>query len=67
MCCVDYEGFTGLGNIYTESLESILTRNRSIIDDLRKGELHFEACKKCMGAPTKNGVKLKQIVQLFLK
>jgi MoaA/NifB/PqqE/SkfB family radical SAM enzyme len=61
MCCNDYEGFTGLGNISNDSLESILNRNRSIIFGLKeKGDLYFEACKKCLGAPTRKGAILKE-------
>ena len=38
MCCIDYEGFTGLGNIHKESLENILKRNKTIITDLKETE-----------------------------
>jgi len=62
LCCIDYEGFTGLGNIHEESLEKILNRNRSILTGLREtGDLHFETCKKCLGAPTKIGVTVKKL------
>jgi len=61
MCCIDYEGFTGLGNINIENLETILNRSRPIIQGLKEtGDLHFDACKRCLGAPTKKGAMLKK-------
>lgn len=60
-CCVDYDGSTGLGNIFEGDLETILDRSRAILDGLRRtGELHFEVCKKCRGAPTWIGARIKE-------
>lgn len=65
-CCLDYEGFTKLGNIFSDDLISILQRNQDILDGLRKtGELHFEACKRCLGAPTKVGAAIKNAANNF--
>lgn len=65
-CCSDYEGFTGLGNIFSEDLFSILDRNHTILDGLhRTGELHFDGCKKCQGTPTKLGAIIKNTVNRF--
>ena len=65
-CCLDYEGFTGLGNIFSEDLIWILERNKAILDGLHTtGELHFEACKRCLGAPTKIGASIKNAVNRF--
>jgi len=65
-CCLDYQGFTGLGNIFSEDLISILDRNQAVLDGLhRTGRLHFEACKKCLGAPTKIGAGIKNVVNRF--
>jgi MoaA/NifB/PqqE/SkfB family radical SAM enzyme len=62
-CCLDYEGFTGIGNIFSEDLLSILRRNQEILDGLHTtGMLHFEACKKCLGAPTRVGAAIKNAV-----
>lgn len=61
-CCLDYQGFTGLGNIFSEDLISILSKNQSILDGLHTtGRLHFEACKKCLGAPTRAGAGIKNL------
>ena len=64
-CCLDYKGFTGLGNIFSEDLLSILDRNHEILDGLHTtGQLHFGACKTCLGAPTKVGAAIKNAVNL---
>lgn len=65
-CCLDYKGFTKLGNIFSEDLISILEHNRSVIDGLHTGgQLHFEACKTCHGAPTRVGAAIKNVAHLF--
>ena len=62
-CCLDYEGFTGLGNIFTEDLEAILERSRPILEGLQQtGDLRFDGCKTCMGSPTKIGAGVKNAV-----
>lgn len=62
-CCLDYEGFTGLGNVFREELDVILERSRPILDGLQKtGDLCFDGCKKCMGSPTKVGAGVKNAV-----
>lgn len=65
-CCLDYQGFTGLGNVFTEDLISILRRNQEILDGLhRTGKLHFDGCKTCLGAPTKTGAMIKNAINHF--
>lgn len=60
LCCNDYEGFTGLGNIFQEDLISILKRNKKVIDGIQKtGELCFDACKSCLGSEYRIGSILK--------
>jgi len=65
-CCLDYQGFTGIGNIFSEDLISILSKNQSILDGLHTtGRLHFEACKTCLGAPTRVGAGIKNLANLL--
>jgi len=59
LCCIDYDGKTAIGNICDNTLESIISQKRHIIEDLRKGKLYFDACRKCLGCPTKQGVFIK--------
>ena len=62
-CCIDHDGLTKLGNIFSEDLFSILDRNKKIIDGLHKtGELEFDICKRCMGSPGKFGAWVKNII-----
>ena len=62
-CCIDYDGLTKLGNIFSEDLFSILDRNKKIIDGLHKtGELEFDICKRCMGSPGKFGAWAKNAI-----
>lgn len=62
-CCIDYDGLTELGNIFSEDLYSILDRNREIIEGLHKtGDLNFDICKRCMGSPMKFGAKIKGFI-----
>ena len=48
-CCLDSEGRIPLGNIFEDTLESILATPRavSIRDGFLKGEMREEMCKKC--------------------
>lgn len=48
-CCLDGDGVMNLGNLHSESLESILTsqRAKSIIDGFKEGFAVEELCKKC--------------------
>ena len=60
LCCMDYEGFTNIGNIFKSDLISILKKNKQIIDDMKyNNKFHFDECKKCQGSPTKLGALLK--------
>ncbi len=62
-CCIDYDGLTELGNIFSEDLYSVLNRNREIVEGLHKtGDLPFDLCKRCMGSPNKFGAWIKNIV-----
>ena len=62
-CCIDYDGLTDLGNIFSKDLYSILDQNREIIEGLHKtGDLHLDICKRCMGSPTKSGAWFKNII-----
>jgi len=62
-CCIDYDGLTELGNVFSEDLYSILDRNREIIRGVQKtGELHFDMCKRCMGSPGKFGAWVKNFL-----
>ena len=59
-CCIDYEGFTGIGNIFSDNLINILERNKEILNGIHNtGVLHFDTCKVCLGSPTKFGALLK--------
>lgn len=55
-CCLDGEGTINLGNIYEETLEEILNkdRTRSIIDNFKNNKCSEELCLKC---PFKNKFK----------
>lgn len=58
-CCLDYNGCNKLGNVYQSDLGEIFHQNRRVIDGLHKtGELHFEACKRCLGARSKLGAEI---------
>lgn len=48
-CCLDSEGKINLGNIYEESLEDILNKERTknIIEGFRQNKLVEELCKHC--------------------
>ena len=49
ICCLDYLGYTKLGNIYEDSFENI--KNSKLFNDVIKGwndlKPYFELCKKC--------------------
>ena len=61
-CCIDYDGLTELGNVFSENLYSILDRNKKIIEGLHKtGDLELDICKRCMGSPNRIGAWIKNI------
>jgi len=60
LCVMDYQGHSVMGNVFEESLISILRRNEKFISQLRNyGTMPTEMCKNCIGAPTKHGVLLQ--------
>jgi radical SAM protein with 4Fe4S-binding SPASM domain len=48
-CCLDCDGVIELGNLHTESLDSILSskRARAMIDGFKVGKATEELCQKC--------------------
>ena len=49
ICCLDSEGKSNLGNIYTTSLEAILNtkKYKSTIKDFNNNKSYLEICKHC--------------------
>lgn len=48
-CCLDSNGDINLGNIFNESLESILNKDitKNIIKDFKNNKCYMDMCKKC--------------------
>lgn len=48
-CCLDSDGIINLGNVFTESLDSILDSDRAkaVTDGFAKGETSEDLCKRC--------------------
>ena len=48
-CCLDHEGDIALGNLHTETMESILSKDRTkaIYEGFRNGKAVEELCRKC--------------------
>ena len=48
-CCLDSDGIINLGNVFTESLDTILNSDRAkaIADGFAKGETSEDLCKRC--------------------
>ncbi len=66
MCCYDYDGFTAMGNIKDEPMESIMSRSQDDIRQLRAGgKFKHIGCAKCMGSPTRHGAYLRTILNFF--
>jgi len=66
-CCLACNNHLPMGNIKKESLKSILERNRSAINDLKKGRNLTMACRRCLGAPTKRGVFFKRFKDFIVR
>ena len=64
-CCMAYNASLAMGNLKTESLHSMLERNRAWIGQI-KGETNDkpDICKRCLGQPTKRGVVLSQTLNV---
>jgi hypothetical protein len=52
LCCVDYDGKTGIGNINDKALVDILNSSEleKIMKGFRFGRLVHPHCKKCLGS-----------------
>ncbi|MEI8026154.1 MAG: radical SAM/SPASM domain-containing protein [Pseudomonadota bacterium] len=48
-CCLDDKGVLALGNLHTQSLESILAspKAQNMLEGFKKGELREDLCQKC--------------------
>ena len=48
-CCLDHEGDIALGNLFHESMDDILNKERAknIYEGFRNGKAHEELCRKC--------------------
>lgn len=48
-CCLDHNGHLALGNIFIESLDTILRKEKSlrIIEDFRSHHIHENLCRRC--------------------
>lgn len=48
-CCLDHNGHLALGNIFIESLDTILCKEKSlrIIEDFRSHHIHENLCRRC--------------------
>lgn len=48
-CCLDHNGHLALGNIFKESLDTILCKEKSlrIIEDFRSHHIHENLCRRC--------------------
>jgi len=64
LCCVDVHGKTSIGNVFTESLADIIARPEGLAKLLRAPgyELPTEYCRQCMGAPTRRGVAVLNVL-----
>jgi MoaA/NifB/PqqE/SkfB family radical SAM enzyme len=64
LCCVDTSGKTSVGNVLTESLGDIIARPDALAKLLRAPgyELPTEHCRRCMGAPTRRGVAVLNVL-----
>lgn len=49
-CCLDHNGHLALGNIFIESLDTILRKEKSlrIIEDFRSHHIHENLCRRCV-------------------
>ena len=48
-CCLDHNGHLALGNIFIESLDTIMRKEKSlrIIEDFRSHHIHENLCRRC--------------------
>lgn len=68
-CCLAYDQKLCMGNIKTESLCSILERNKEFIKIIKQegGKKLPLVCKMCQGAPTRRGAMLLGIIKSLQK
>jgi len=66
LCCLDWGGFTSVGNIRNRELVDLLDGAGPILARLRRGGLlPFHACRHCRGCPTWSGARLREAAFLL--
>ena len=60
-CCLAYGDILSMGNVNDSSLAKILNDSTGLLSRIRQGENSPATCRRCLGAPTKRGVFLKDI------
>lgn len=67
-CCMAYDDDLAFGNICREPLQVILERGFERLNNIRtKGTDLPLACRHCMGAPTRRGAALKNLINTFIR
>lgn len=66
-CCIAYDEILTCGNIFNESFKEILEKNAIFFSDLKKGENLPLYCRRCVGAPSRRGVLIKNLKNYLTK
>lgn len=66
LCCVDYDGYTALGNLHDSSLKQVLSSDElgRIIDGFRKFKVVHPYCKRCLGSKTVSSWLFKPVASV---
>jgi MoaA/NifB/PqqE/SkfB family radical SAM enzyme len=67
LCCVDYDGYTALGNLHNSSLLEILSSEElgKIIEGFKQFRVVHPYCKRCLGSRTVSSWLLKPVASIM--
>ncbi len=67
LCCVDYDGYTALGNLHDSSLKQVLSSDElgEIIDGFKKFRVVHPYCKRCLGSKTVSSWLFKPVTAVM--
>lgn len=66
-CCLIYDNMIDIGNVKTDSLQTILERNKTFLKGIKNGSCLPDACRRCKGAPTRRGVYIMALYNIISK
>jgi MoaA/NifB/PqqE/SkfB family radical SAM enzyme len=67
LCCIDYEGYTSIGNLHNNSLKEVLSSEElgRIIRGFKQFRVIHPHCRRCLGSRSKASWLLKPVASIM--